>query len=539
MTPAVTPTARSIAALSPADVAAGVVPRLHALVVHRAQAVAAADARRRVTYGQLARQAGLVREAVRATPGNGAVGLLHGHDAQAVGAMLGVLASGRPLVVLDPRSPAPRLRQLLSRARAGVCVTDAAHADLAAGAAPRVVVAERLVPSADTLDQLWSAPPDPTRPAVLAFTSGTTGRPKMLANSHRMLVRDALAVSGGCYDAGDVVAHTLPMAFHAGLLAALAGMLVGATLQFHDVRTGGIATLAPWLHDSGATVAQLSPATARALVALRPDPALLAGLRAVTVTGEPFHGRQAEALRALLPAGCVLHNRYGSSETGLVCDHPVRAGDALPHGPLPVGTAVPGLTVSLVDPDGVPVPGQGPGVVAVTGPDLGSGYWDDPQATAAAFTDNGDGTRTYRSNDLGRFDDDGLLHLLGRRDFSVRIGHDLVEPGEVDAALFELPEVREAVTVGVPVPADADADGATGATGVEGPDGVDGVGPSHQLVAYLVLHEPGSLDGAAVRERLGAVLPPHMVPAAVVLLDALPTTDRGKVDRSALPPPSV
>ena len=62
-------------------------------------------------------------------------------------------------------------------------------------------------------------------------------------------------------------------------------------------------------------------------MAQRPDPALLAGLRAVTVTGEPFHGRQAEALRALLGPDCVVHNRYGSSETGLICDHPVPAGD--------------------------------------------------------------------------------------------------------------------------------------------------------------------------------------------------------------------
>ena len=156
----------------------------------------------------------------------------------------------------------------------------------------------------------------------------------------------------------------------------------------------------------------------------------------------------------------------------------------LPHGPLPVGTAVP-------RPAGEPGgrrrhagTGPGPGIVAVTGPHLGSGYWDDPQATAAAFTDNGDGTQTYRSSDLGRFDEAGRLHLLGRRDFSVRIGEYLVEPGEVDAALFELPQVREAVTVGTAVAERAD-------------------GSTHQLVAYLVLHEPGTLDAAAVRELLG------------------------------------
>jgi acyl-coenzyme A synthetase/AMP-(fatty) acid ligase len=507
------------APLSADDVAAGVIPRLHTLVTSCPQAIAAADHRRRVSYAALARQAGLVRAAVRAAPGNGPVGLLAGHDATAIGSLLGVLASGRPLVVLDPTSPAPRLRQLLSRARAGVCVTDAAHAEQAAAAAARVVVAERLVPAADTIDQLWSAPPDPAGPAVLAFTSGTTGRPKLLVNSHRMLVRDALANSldTGCYAAGDVVAHTLPLAFHAGLMAAVAGVLVGATLRFHDVRAAGTQTLAPWLHESGATVAHLSPAAVRALVAARPDPALLAGLRSVTVTGEPLYGPDAAALLALLPGACTVHHRYGSSETGLICDHPLGPDAAAAHGVLPVGRAVPGLRVDLVDADGRPVPGEGPGIVAITGPDLGGGYWDDPQASAAAFTPNPDGTRTYRSNDVGRLGPDGRLQLLGRRDFSVRIGDYLVEPGEVDAALFELPDVREAVTVGR-------TDAAAG-------------GPA-RLVAYVVPDGPAP-DAADLRRRLAATLPEHMVPAGVVFLPALPVTDRGKVDRSALPPPEA
>jgi acyl-coenzyme A synthetase/AMP-(fatty) acid ligase len=483
------------------------------------QAIAAADARLRLSYATLARQAALVRAAVRAAPGTGPVGLLLGHEAAAVGALFGVLASGRPVVVLDPGSPAPRLRQLLSRARAGVCVTDAAHADLAAQASARVVVAERLVPAADTIDQLWSAPPDPAGPAVLAFTSGTTGRPKLLVNSHRMLVRDAVANSlgTGCYADGDVVAHTLPLAFHAGLMAAVAGVLAGATLSFHDVRSAGIGSLPGWLHSSGATVAHLGPAAVRALVAGRPDPGLLAGLRAVTVTGEPMYGSDVAALRALLGPGCRLHHRYGSSETGLICDHRVLPGDPLPSGPLPVGHAVPGLRIGLVDAAGAPVRDDGPGIVAITGRDLGGGYWDDPQATAAAFTTNPDGTTTYRSNDLGRLDQDGQLQLLGRRDFSVRIGDWLVEPGEVDAALFELPEVAEAVTIGLPDP--------------------DGAGI--RLVAYLVRasHAPARLDAGGVRRRLAATLPAHMVPSEVIFLDRLPTTDRGKLDRSALPSP--
>ncbi|HEX2810051.1 MAG TPA: AMP-binding protein, partial [Kineosporiaceae bacterium] len=376
--------------LSRQDVAGGVVPRLHALIKTRPYAIAAADGRRRVTFAELARQAATVRATVRAAPGRGPVGLLHGHDSSAVGALLGILASGRPLVVLDPQSPPPRLRQLLSRARSGICVTDAAHAEQASAVAARVVVADRLVPATETIDQLWSAPPDPTSAAVLAFTSGTTGRPKIVANSHRMLVRDAWAnsIATGCYGEGDVVAHTLPMAFHAGLMAAIAGVLVGATLRFHDVRSSGLATLAPWLHDCGATVAHLSPQSVRALVAAEPDPTLLAGLRAVTVAGEPLYGADAEALRSLLGPDCTVHNRYGSSETGLICDYPVRRSEPLPHGPLPVGTAVGGWRISLVGDDGTAADGEATGIVAVTGEDLGSGYWDDPAATAEAFTEH-------------------------------------------------------------------------------------------------------------------------------------------------------
>lgn len=513
-----------VSELSEAHVAAGVIPRFHDMVRTHPHRVAAIDATRRVTYAGLARQAALVRAAVRATPGSGPVGLLHGHDSGAMGAILGILASGRPLVVLDPATPAPRLRLLLSRARAGACVTDTVHADLATSAAPRTIVADRLVPAADTLDQFWSAPPDPTRPAVLAFTSGTTGRPKIVTNSHRMLVRDAWAnsVATGCYGAGDNVAHALPIAFHAGLMAAVAGVLVGATLRFHDPRSGDAHALVGWLRTSQATVAHLSPATARAIAAARPAPARPESLRAVTIAGEPLYGHDAEQFRSLLPPECVIHHRYGSSETGLIAGEPLYRDRPPVLGAQPVGHAVPGRRIRLVGPQGVPVPGDGPGIVTVTGPDLGSGYWDDPEATEAAFTRNADGTMTFRTSDIGRFDEVGRLHLLGRADFSVKIGEYLVEPGEVDSALSELPGVAETVTVGV-TPAD---------------------GAAH-LAAYVVLQpspdpaDPSSdLDRAeALRKALREVVPPYMVPGTIVFLDALPRTERGKIDRSALPEP--
>ncbi|OMQ13758.1 hypothetical protein A7K94_0221325, partial [Modestobacter sp. VKM Ac-2676] len=146
----------------------------------------------------------------------------------------------------------------------------------------------------------------------------------------------------------------------------------------------------------------------------------------------------------------------------------------------------------------------------------GGGYWSAPEATAAVFSgpaDGADGVRSYLTSDSVRIDEDGCTRLLGRTDHSVKIRGHLVEPGEVDAALFALPEVREAVVVG--------AESGRGQT---------------RLVAYVV-PAVERLDATTVRRAVREVLPGFMVPQDVVFLPALPRTERGKLDRAALPEP--
>ena len=520
--PDVTSRQGPLAALREEEAEAGVVPRLQAVVEAQPDAVAVADARRRITFAELAAGAALVRGRVLAAAAPGEpVAVLHSHDAGAVVVALGVLASGHPLVMLDPRTPVPRLAELARRAGATTVLADAEFADAAAAAVPHVVAvpgpptggAARRPDAVAALAAMWAAPPDPEDPAVLAFTSGTTGNPKIVVNDHRMLVHDAWsnAIATGAFGAGDVVGHSLPLAFHAGLMAVVAGAVVGARLEVYDVRASGVGGLAPWLHEVGAAFTALSPAIARALVASSPDPTLLSTLRAVSLAGEALHGVDARKLLALLPAECVLLNRYGSSETGLITTSPVRQGDPIPDGPLPVGPVAGLGVISIRAEDGSSLPDGEPGTVTVTRCHLASGYWNDAEATAQAFTHHADGTTTFRSKDVGRWDATGLT-LLGRRDHSVKIRGYLVEPGEVDAALFALPDVREAVTVGVP----------------------DGNG--YRLVAYVV-PDADKPSAAGIRTGLRQVLPGHMVPATVVFVDALPRTERGKIDRAALPPP--
>lgn len=517
--------------LSHEDIAAGVVARFQQVVRDQPGAIAIADDATELSYQQLAHSAAgvlrLLSDALedldpppvsRGADAFGArepVAMIAGHHSGAVSALLGVIASGHPVLVLDPRTPAPRLRQFIERLQVRLIAVDGEHEPLARELSPQIVVPLRTARAHDP-DVLWRNPPDPRSVAVVAFTSGSTGNPKPVANDHTLLMRDAWnsAIATGCYGAGDRIAHTLPMAFHAGLTTTVHGLVVGATMRLYDARARGVGGLAPFIARHGCSLMIASPGILRGFSATRPDPAQLSSLTSLTIAGESAYAADVEAIRPLLPPSCVVRNRYGSSETGLIAEYAVSADHPPLTGQLPVGRGVGRTVVSVVEESGAAARVGRTGTITVTAPVLANGYWDAPDPTTRAFRDNPDGTRTYRTSDLGRMDADGLVHIVGRADHSVKIHGYLVDPGEVDAALFSLADVREAVVVGAPRPG----------------------GERHRLIAYVV---PGDRrpDEAELRSALRATLPMHMVPEVFVYLDGLPRSDRGKIDRSALPPP--
>jgi acyl-coenzyme A synthetase/AMP-(fatty) acid ligase/thioesterase domain-containing protein len=526
MTAQIAPTQRLVSPLEYADIEAGAVARLRTVVIAQPEALAVHDDDLRLTYFEFALRTAAVRRQVFAaaagSPPERPVALLYSHGAAAVAALWGIVTSGRPILVLDPRTPPARLRAFVERVDVRLCLTDQANAATAAELVDQVLVdisGEKTGSPAD-LDALWATAPAPECAAAYAFTSGSTGRPKVVVNDHRMLVRDAWANARAtdCYGADDVVAHTLPMAFHAGLMATCAGILVGTTLAMYDIRARGIGSLPGWIDHNDVTIMQASPAILRNLVSSSPDPAQLRRLRSVTIAGEAAYGPDLEAARALLPPDCVLRNRYGSSETSVLTEYPVDCEHPPLTGLLPVGRPFADIEITLVDEAGVPVGPNGSGTVTLTGRNLATAYLGDPEATQKAFSPAANGARTYKSSDVGTIGADGALRLLGRRDHSVKVRGYLVEPGEVDAALSALEEVRESLTVG----ADKGGDSA-----------------GKRLVSYIVstAERPSA---AAVRQHLAGVLPSYMVPESIVFLEALPRTDRGKLDRAGLPePPTV
>ncbi|WP_176491759.1 alpha/beta fold hydrolase [Curtobacterium sp. 'Ferrero'] len=356
-------------------------------------------------------------------------------------------------------------------------------------------------------------------PLVIVFTSGSTGLPKGVVVTHRQQVRDAEAHAEALgFAAGDRLAIAAPLSFTAGIMYALAGLMDGVAVVALEPRDRGVEGIVQDLATHRATVVLGTPHLLRSITGAAaasgsgPRPGLT-GLRLVVTVGEPITGTDVAAARPHLGPHTVLVNGFGASELASVAFCPVRPEDPVPEGVVPAGGPIASKTVRIVRPDGSEAEPGETGELVVVSDGVTTGYWGDPEQTAAHRSSTPDGTPTWRHGDLAKLDDAGRLVLVGRSDDAVKVRGYLVEPTEVEAALRAVPEVGDVVV-----------------TALVAPPAVT------RLVAYVV-PRPGHRTPApaALRRTLRDRLPEYMVPASIVPMTALPRNERGKVDRSALP----
>ncbi|MFC4047984.1 AMP-binding protein, partial [Dactylosporangium siamense] len=330
------------------------------------------------------------------------------------------------------------------------------------------------------------------------FTSGSTGRPKGVQVTHRGLA-NLVAAQGELFGvrAGGAVLQFASFGFDASvseIWVALAGG--GRLVMAGEEHRGDPVALAALVRDSGVEVATLPPSLLAVL-----EPGQLAGLRTLVSAGERLDG----GLAGRWSQRVRLVNAYGPTEV-TVCASAgvVGVGEVWP----PIGRPLAGCRVYVLDAAMREVPVGVSGELFVGGPGVARGYAGRPELTAERFVADpvaGDGSRLYRSGDVGRWRADGVLDFVGRVDAQVKVRGFRVELGEVEAVLREF--VADAVVV------------------------VDEV--QQRLVAYVV----GSVTVERLQERVRERLPEFMVPAVFVELTALPLNANGKVERSALPAP--
>ncbi|AEI67903.1 non-ribosomal peptide synthetase [Corallococcus macrosporus] len=484
-------------------------------------ALAVVDGERTMTYGELDVRANqLARHLVSLGAGpERVVALGLDRSVELVTSLLATLKAGAAYLPLDPSYPAERLAYMLSDSRAVVLLTTQAHAATFANAdVARVLVEQEAARLANLPPKAPAARASGDSLAYVIYTSGSTGLPKGTMLTQRGLLnyltwaQDAYAVKPG---QGSLV-HT-SIAFDATITSLLTPLLAGATVHLvpsgREVEALALALQQPRGHD----LVKLTPAHLQVLSGLMAPEALARLTGTFVVGGEALPPSTVDFWREHAPRVRLI-NEYGPTETVVGCStHDVSAGE-LPDGIVPIGRPIANTALYVLDARMQPVPVGVMGELYIGGTGVARGYLGRPALTAERFVPDPfgqqPGQRLYRTGDQARFLPDGTLEFLGRRDGQVKLRGYRIELGEIEATVRQHASVRDAVVI---VREDVPGD--------------------QRLAAYFVPHADAAADTAGLRAFLQQRLPEHMVPAALVALEALPLTPNGKVDRKALPVP--
>ncbi len=471
-----------------------------------------------LSYGALsARVNGLARHLIDMGVGpETLVGLSIRRSFDLVVGMYAIVAAGGAWVPIDPDHPADRTAYILDSAQPR-CVLISSRDDVQLPKGTETVAVDLVdctsTSSAPVRDTERIAPLRLSNSAYVIYTSGSTGRPKGVAVEHAAIHNQMeWMLAEYPMDRSDVYLQKTATTFDVSLWGFFLPLRVGATmvLATPDGHRDSV-YVANKIAEHRVTVTDFVPSMLTVFVANAPTNTCNS-LRHVFVIGEALPVETAAAFRALCRSG--LHNLYGPTEAAVsVTYHPSGPQDTRT---VPIGVPEWNTRAFVLDGRLRPTPIGESGELYLAGVQLARGYVGRPDLSSDRFVANPFGTggeRMYRTGDLVRWRSDGVLDYIGRTDFQVKFRGQRIELGEIETVLLSHESVSQAVVL---VAATVTGD---------------------QLVAYVVASPGHTIESAAAIEFAGHALPSYMVPAAVVVLDALPLNTSGKLDRKALPEP--
>ncbi len=474
---------------------------------------------RTLTYAELNHSANRLARALIERCGEAAqpVALLLGEDTRLITAMLAVAKAGKFYVPLDPAHPPGRLANIIRSSGAAGLVADATCGGIVAGFEnvdlPTLDIG---VAGADMAEDDLRLQVPSGALAQLLFTSGSTGEPKGVMHSHRALMhtvyRHASSLAITAADRLTLLGARSSAQCMTGIWKAL---LNGSSLYPYKIRDEGLPGLADWLAANEITIYTSSASVFRYFGEMVDSSRSFPSLRIVQLGGEPIARHDFGLFQKRFPPTCVMVNTLSATECGSLRQNVLKSDATVTETLIPVGYPVPEVDVLLWDDEGREVPTGEAGELVVRSAYLADGYWRQPELSAAYFLPDPDGgdRRLFRTGDLGRIRADGCMEHLGRKDFCLKIRGNRVELAEIEAALLEMPGVKQQVVMARE----------------------DGPGEP-RVVAYIVAG-PERPTVPALRGHLARFLPDYMIPSAYVFMESLPTGPTGKVDRKALPPP--
>ena len=485
-----------------------------------------------LSYGELNRRANRLAHrliAMGVSPGD-RVAICVERSMEIVVGLLAILKAGAGYVPLDPAYPSDRLSYMLEDSQPVALLTQAALAGILPKHELATVLVDEACLSSSSSDEADTCNPDvaslsSSSLAYVIYTSGSTGRPKGVMVEHGNVSRLFLATDHWFgFGAADVWTLFHSFAFDFSVWEIWGALLYGGRLVIvpsHCARSPR--DFYALLCREGVTVLNQTPSAFRPLIAAEaaePADGLHHALRHVIFGGEALElPTLAPWVSRNDPQRTRLVNMYGITEITVHATYRViTAQDIAASRGSVIGRAIPDLQMHIMDGHGRLMPIGVAGEIYVGGAGVARGYLNRPELNAERFIkdpfSNAPDARLYKTGDLGRWLPDGDIEYLGRNDFQVKIRGFRIELGEIEAKLLACAGVGDAVVI-----AREDAPG------------------DKRLVAYLVARRGMPLSLAGIRTELGRTLAEHMVPGAYVVMDVLPLTTNGKLDRRALPAP--
>ena len=496
--------------------------RFHELFEQRARAypdlIAAVYGEQQWTYGELNARANKLGRALlaRGLRREGIVAVVTERNLDWMAAVLAVFKVGGVYLPVEPHFPADRIAAMLSRAECKLVLTEPGSTTTLEAALDSMPDVQMLYIDAayeeDHVEGDLGIDVEPNQLAYIYFTSGSTGEPKGAMCEHAGLLNHLYAkIDDLEIGDGQVVAQVAPQCFDISLWQLVSALLVGGrTLLVKQEVILDVERFIDTIVDGRVSVLQVVPSYLEVVLSyLDQYPRELPDLRCVSVTGEALTYELTQRWFAAMPA-IKLVNAYGLTETSDDTNHEVmnRPPD---RDRVPLGPAINNVYVYVVDEHLSPVPLGVPGEIVFSGVCVGRGYINDPDRTRLAYMADPirEGQRLYRSGDYGRWQPDGKLEFLGRRDAQVKIRGFRIEIGDIENALLRVPGVRHGAVVVV-----------------------ERTDRSKHLVGFYTSHRPLEVDD--VKDRLSQSLPAYMVPSAFHWRESLPLTANSKLDRKTL-----
>ncbi|WP_309728802.1 amino acid adenylation domain-containing protein, partial [Chamaesiphon sp. OTE_75_metabat_556] len=441
------------------------------------------------------------------------VGIALDRSIETIVSILGILKAGGAYLPLDLSYPPERLAFMLENARVSVLLTKKTVRDRLPSHPARTIDLDTDwddIAQASQLNPQRSGQADDL--AYVMYTSGSTGQPKGVCIPHRGVVRLVKNTNYLDFSPQQVWLQLAPISFDASTLEIWGSLINGGKLVLFPGDKPSLSELGQAIDRHQITTLWLTAGLFHLMVDERIED--LQPLRQLIAGGDVLSVPHVRKVLATLP-DCQLINGYGPTEnTTFTCCYPISSLEGLTS--VPIGRPIANTQVYVLDPDQQPVSIGIPGELYIGGDGLARGYLDQDELTREKFVTDpfAPGERLYRTGDLVRYLPDGNLEFLGRIDTQVKIRGFRIELGEIDAVLAQHPAVREVRTI----------------------DREDRPGDK-RLVAYLVIDRAAPTTEIDWRSFLQSKLPDYLIPSAFVIVETLPLTANGKVDRRALPMP--